>query len=389
VTELSKVVVVGASLAGVRAAETLRAQGFDGQLVIVGDEQQPPYDRPPLSKEMLLQKVQAEDIALRISDAVHAEWLLGQAATGLDVGARVITLADGGTVGFDGLVIATGSSPRRLPNLVPDRKSVFELRSLSDATHLRDRLIPGSRLIIAGSGFIGIEVASGARQLGLEVAMVSLDPPLAVAGALVSECVSGMLREADISLHLGRSVADHTVTEGTHGVILDDGTTLEADIVLVAVGAVPQIGWLAHSGLELGNGLICDETLHAAPNVVAAGDVACWPNPTFGGLPMRVEHWSNAIEQGAAAAKSLLHAADAVPFASVPSFWSDHFGVRLQSIGAVGLAEEFRISDGDPADRRFAAGAYRNGHLVGAIAYAMPRALIKHRSSLAAGVQRV
>lgn len=382
---LGKIVVVGASMAGLRAAEALRSEGFAGSLVIIGDELHPPYDRPPLSKELLLRQVQEPDITLSFAEEIDAEWMVGHAAVGLNADARVVTLADGRSVDFDGLVIATGSAPRRLRGVEPDGDSVFQLRKLDDSLSLRAKLETGSRLLIVGCGFIGVEVASRARQLGLHVSMVSRGMPLAVAGDLVTGVVTTMLHAADVDLHFGHTIVAHGVEGGAHQVTLDDGSTITADVVLVAIGAVPEIGWLADSGLQLGDGVLCDATLHAAPNVVAAGDIANWPNPKFAGLPMRVEHWANATEQGRAAARALLRGPDAQSFGSVPSFWSDHFGVRLQSIGVLSLADEFRVSDGDPAEGRFAAGAYRDGQLVGAIAYAMPRALLKHHGALSAG----
>ena len=369
-------------MAGLRAAEALRAEGYRGSLVLIGDEPGLPYDRPPLSKEILLHELQKADIALHFADEIVAERMLGHAIA-LDPEARRITLADGQSVSFDGLVIATGSTPRRLAELEPDGKSVFELRKLSDSLGLRARLDPGRRLLVVGSGFIGVEVASMAVKLGLRVSMVGSSAPLKVAGELVSSVASTLLRTANVDLHLGHTIVQRSVIDGAHQIVLDNGDTIAADVILVAIGAVPQVHWLSESGLQLGDGLVCDATLHAAENIVAAGDIVNWPNLRFDASPMRVEHWANAIEQGRAAARALLSGPDAQPFDSVPSFWSDHFGLRLQSIGALALADEFRISDGDPAEGRFAAGAYRNGQLVGAVTYGMPRGLLKHRAVLA------
>lgn len=379
------IVVVGASLAGVRAAESVRNEGFGGRLVVVGDEPHAPYDRPPLSKAVLLGELGPLDTAIPIAEDVGIEWLLGQRAVALNLPDRAIRLADGATLGFDGLVIATGSGPRTLPGFDADRESTFVLRNALDAVQLRAALAPGRRLLIVGAGFIGVEVASAATQLGLVVSMVCLDPPLATAGPLVSGAVSSMLDDAEVQLHVGRRIAAHRTSSAGHEVALDDGTTLVAEVVLIAVGAAPATDWLTDSTITVENGVLCDETLHAAPDVVAAGDVASWPNPLFGGRVMRIEHWSNAIEQGKAAGRALLHGTSSEPFASVPSFWSDHFGARLQSVGLPALADDFQVTDGEPDSGPFAVAAYRAGALIGALAYDMPRALIKHRAALIAG----
>lgn len=379
------IVVVGASLAGVRAAEAARRAGFEGRIVVVGDEPHPPYDRPPLSKAVLLGEQEPLDTAITAAEKSEIDWRLGLRATSADTAGQTITLATGETVAYDGLVIATGSVPRTLAGLAPDGESVFALRNARDALALREALRPGTRLLIVGSGFIGVEVASAASRLGLPVSLVCLDPPLRPAGPIVTRAVTKMLEDAGAGLHVGRTVAGCTVSGGHREVTLDDGTTLAADVVLVAVGAAPATGWLAGSGLTLDNGVRCDETLHAAANVVAAGDVANWPNPLFDGRRMRIEHWSNAVEQGRAAGRALVRGPDAAPFESIPSFWSDHFGIRLQSIGLPATADDFRVTHGDPGENRFAAAAYRAGSLVGAVAYAMPRAIIEHRTALLKG----
>lgn len=382
------IVVVGASLAGVRAAEAVRAAGFDGRLIVVGDEAHAPYDRPPLSKAVLLRERDPADTAISTATNVGIEWRLGDRAVALDTHRQAITLTSGKTVTYDGLVIATGSTPRTLPYLQPDAEAVFVLRTADDALRLRTALRPGARLLIVGAGFIGIEVASVAVQLGLSVSVVSLQPPLAPAGPVVTRAVSGMLETAGVDVHIGRTIAEHKPSAIGREITLDDGTSLTADVVLIAVGAAPATGWLANSGLTVDNGVMCDETLHAAPNVVAAGDVANWPNPMFSSRRMCIEHWSNAVGQGTAAGRALVHGPHSIPFTSVPSFWSDHFGVRLQSIGLPAWADDFQITDGHPDEGCFAAATYREGTLIGAVAYGMPRALLRHHSALVAGASQ-
>ncbi len=387
-TPLRRIVVVGASLAGLRAGEKLRAEGFDGTLTMVGAEPHLPYDRPPLSKELLVGTREPEGVALRVAPGLDAEWVLGDAATRLDLVTRRLRTASGRELPFDGLVIATGSRPRRLPGLDPSRPGVHELRTLDDALRLREALAGRPRVVMVGCGFIGVEVASTARTLGADVAVVSLDPALAIAGPLVSGVATAMLADHGVHVHLGRRIERVLGAGRVEGLVLDDGTRLEADHVVVAVGAQPEVEWLEGSGLQLDGGIACDASSAAlgAEHVVAAGDVARWPNPLFGGVPMRVEHWTNAVEQGMAAARTLLHGSGPdTAYRSVPSFWSNHFGTRVQSVGMPGLADRTEVVDGSVAERRFVAAAYRGDDLVGAVTYGSPRGLAPFRAQLARG----
>lgn len=386
---LRAIAIVGGSLAGVKAAEALREAGFAGSITLIGEE--PPYDRPPLSKEILVGEMGPEDAVLTIADGVAADRLTGVRAVGLEVAGRLVVLEGSDPVRYDGLIIATGSSPRRLPGLEPDGDRILELRTMTDAVRLRELLGAASHLVIVGCGFIGVEVASAARALGVEVTIVSLDPPLGQAGGLIADVADAMLREHGVELRLGRTVRSIAREGPRPRVLLDDGEELLADGVVVAVGAVPRTDWLEDSGLQVADGILCDRALRAVgvEDVVVAGDVARWPNPLFPDGPIRVEHWNNAIEQGAAAARALLAGSDAVPFESVPSFWSDHFGVRLRSVGLPGGADTFEVINGEVESGQFAAAAYRGGRLVGGVTYGIPRALARIRSELMSQVTAI
>ncbi|WAP55738.1 NAD(P)/FAD-dependent oxidoreductase [Streptomyces sp. S465] len=379
---MKQVVVVGASAAGLAAAETLRREGYEGTITLIGDEPYHPYDRPPLSKQILGRQWEADRVPLRAPADLYGLGLdlrLGTAATGLDLAGRTVALADGARVPYDGLVIATGVRPRRLPGDGGERAHV--LRTLDDALALRDRLVPGRRLVVVGAGFLGAEAAAVARGLGVEVTLLEPTPvPLAPA---VGERVGRMLAEAHhdhgVDLRTGVTVAE--VADG--GVRLADGTLVEADEVLVAIGSVPNTDWLEGSGLTLGNGLECDEYSAAAPGVYGAGDVARWHNPLFG-TAMRIEHRTNATEQGMAVARNLLRPDARKPFAPVPYFWSDQYDFRIQAYGLLRGHEEVAVVEGALEERKFLA-VYRAGDRVaGVLAVGMPpKALRTWRQAVA------
>ncbi|WP_406437456.1 FAD-dependent oxidoreductase [Streptomyces sp. NBC_01613] len=360
-------IVVGASAAGLAAAETLRREGYDGTLTLVGDEPLAPYDRPPLSKQLLAAEWEPEKLALRTSDdlaKLDLDLRLGVAATGLSLADGAVELADGSTLPYDGLVIATGVRPRRLPG-----EGGHVLRTLDDALRLRDRLTPGRRLVVVGAGFLGAEAAAVAWRLGCEVTLLEPAPvPLAHAvGTDVGEVLTRAHLERGVDLRCGATVTE--VTED--GVRLADGELVEADEVLIAIGSLPNTGWLDGSGLTVGDGVVCDEYCEAAKNVYAVGDVARWYNPLFG-TSMRIEHRTNAAEQGMAAARNLLNPDARKPFAPVPYFWSDQYDMKIQAYGYLRGHDEVAVVQGDLAERRFVA-AYRTGdRLTGALAVGVP-----------------
>ncbi|WP_406418968.1 NAD(P)/FAD-dependent oxidoreductase [Streptomyces sp. NBC_01614] len=379
---MRRIVVVGASAAGLAAAETLRREGHDGTLTLVGDEPLAPYDRPPLSKHLLAGEWEPERLALRTPDdlaGLDLDLRLGVAATGLRLTDGTVRLADGSTVPYDGLIVAAGVRPRRLPG-----QGGHVLRSLDDAVRLRDRLTPGRRLVVVGAGFLGAEAAAVAWRLGCEVTLLEPAPvPLAHAvGTEVGEMLTRAHLERGVDLRCGVTVTEVTGS----GVRLADGELVDADEVLIAVGSQPNTDWLDDSGLTVGDGVVCDEYCEAARNVYAAGDVARWYNPLFG-RSMRIEHRANAAEQGMAAARNLLSPDGRKPFAPVPYFWSDQYDMKIQAYGFLRGHDEVAIVDGDLTERRFVA-AYRTGDRVtGALAVGMPpRAIRQWRQAIASGM---
>jgi NADPH-dependent 2,4-dienoyl-CoA reductase/sulfur reductase-like enzyme len=389
---LDAVVVVGASLAGLRAAETLREEGYQGPLTVVGAEPHLPYDRPPLSKELLAGSVAAEDVLLRTPAdyaGLDLDLRLGTRASGLDLAGRAVVLAGGERLPFDGLVVATGASPRLLPGMPPPPSldGLYLLRTLDDCLAIRSALEGGPRVAVVGAGFIGSEVASTCRARGLDVTVIEAAPvPLVRAvGPVMGEALAGLHRRHGTRLLVGVGVAGFEGTDRVERVVLADGSSVEADVVVVGVGVAPEVGWLAGSGLALDDGVLCDATCEAAPGVVAAGDVARWDNPLFGS--MRVEHWTNAAEQGVAAARTLLaRAAGATPepYAPVPYVWSDQYGLKIQYVGDSRPDDEVAVVDGSLDDWRFVAVYGRAGRVVAALAVGRPRLLMACRALIAA-----
>jgi 3-phenylpropionate/trans-cinnamate dioxygenase ferredoxin reductase subunit len=381
---LRTVVVVGASLAGIRATETLRREGYDGRIVLVGAEPHLPYDRPPLSKQLLAGEWEPQDLALRRVpyDELNVELRLGVRATGLDATARVLTLDGSEELAFDGAVLATGAAPRVLPG-TPDLDGIFVLRTVDDALDLRARLDAQPRVVVVGAGFIGSEGAATCRQRGLAVTVLeALPAPLVRGLGPVLGMVCGDLhRDHGVDLRLGVGVAAIEGDGRVERVRLDDGATVAADVVVVGVGVAPVTEWLAGSGLTLDNGIVCDETLLAAPGITAAGDVARWPNPLFDGELMRLEHWTNAAEQGVAAARRLLVADGDEPevYAPVPFVWSDQYDRKIQSVGHFRGDDDMEVVHGSLEERRFVAVFGRGDRLVGALGFSMPAKLMQYR----------
>jgi NADPH-dependent 2,4-dienoyl-CoA reductase/sulfur reductase-like enzyme len=378
---------VGASLAGLRATEALRRDGFDGRIVLVGGEPHLPYDRPPLSKQLLAGEWEPQELALRRApyDELELDLRLGVRATALDAAGKVVTLDTGEELAFDGALLATGATPRTLPG-TPDLDGIFVLRTVDDALDLRARLDDHPRVVVVGAGFIGSEVAATCRGRGLQVTVLeALRAPLVRGLGETLGMVCGELhRDHGVDLRLGVGVAAIEGDRRVERVRLDDGRAVEADVVVVGVGVVPVTDWLEGSGLALDNGVVCDETLLAAPGIVAAGDVARWPNPMFDGELMRLEHWTNAAEQGVAAARRLLVPEDAaaVPYAPVPFVWSDQYDRKIQTVGHFRGDDDMEVVHGSLEERRFVAVFGRAGRLVGALGFSMPAKVMQYRKMI-------
>jgi NADPH-dependent 2,4-dienoyl-CoA reductase/sulfur reductase-like enzyme len=387
---MEHVVVVGASLAGLRAAETLRTSAFDGRITIVGDEPHHPYDRPPLSKRLLSGEWEAERIALRKPDqmdSLDVTWRTSTSAVGLDLDRRAVALSDGSACGFDGLVIATGAAPRRIPG--QDRHAdAHVLRTLDDSLRLRAELVGGGRrVVVIGAGFIGLEVAATARLLGNEVTVLegAAAPLIRGLGAAMGIAVAAVHGDHGVEIRCGVGVSGIDAA----AVVLADGTTVPADLLVVGIGVSPNVAWLDGSGLTIDDGVVCGPDLGAgAEAVFAAGDVARWHNPLFDEV-MRVEHWTNAAEQGAHAATNLLAAADGrptTPYAPVPFFWSEQYDRRIQFLGRPAGDDEVRVVAGSIDERRFAALYGGGGRLRGVLGVNMPRLVMPFRAHLGHGV---
>ncbi len=387
---LENIVVVGASLAGLRGAEALRRLGYEGRLTVVGEEPHAPYDRPPLSKEVLAGKWDPERTQLRsaIPPAEQGiELELGVRATALDVSARKLTLDRGGQLDFDGLLIATGASPRRLPGL-PEREGIHFLRTLDDCMAIRAELDRAPRVAVVGAGFIGAEVAATCRARGLEVAVIeALPAPLSRGlGMEMGGWMAEVHRENGVDLRCGVTVEKILGDRRVEGLLLSDGNRVSADLVVIGVGVAPRTDWLEGSGLELRDGVVCDSRCAtAAPDIVAAGDVARWPNALFG-EEMRIEHWTHAVEQGEAAATRLLVGETCAPFAPVPFFWSDQYGIKIQLAGRTRADDETRVVHGTLAERKCVVLYGRAGKLVGALGFSRARWVMKYRGLIAQGV---
>ena len=384
VTTSGGIVIVGGGLAASRTAEQLRRAEYTGPITIVSDEDHLPYDRPPLSKEVL--RAETDDVLLKPAEFYtdnDITLLLGSGATALDTTAQTVTLANGEVVSYDELVIATGLVPKRIPSL-PDLEGVRVLRTLDESLALREHAGSVERAVIIGAGFIGCEVAASLRKLGAEVTIVEPQPtPLAsVLGTQIGELVARLHRAEGVDVRCGVGVSGVSGEKHVEKVQLSDGAELDADVVVVGIGSRPSTDWLEGSGIAVDNGVICDAAGRtSAPNVWAIGDVASWQDVS--GHQVRVEHWSNVAEQARVIVPAMLGVEATTPAVVVPYFWSDQYDVKIQCLGEPEADDVVHVVEDD--GRKFLAYYERDGVVVGVVGGGMPGKVMKARGKIANG----
>ncbi|MCQ4084442.1 FAD-dependent oxidoreductase [Streptomyces sp. RB6PN25] len=388
-----RIVIVGASLAGLRAAETLREEGFTGSLTVVGDEPYPPYDRPPLSKQVLLGQAAADATGLPMRRDPDAQWRLGVRATGLDPPGKRVLLADGESLPYDRVLIATGTRARPWPN---EREAaldgVFTLRTRDDAAGLAERLAAGPRrVLVIGGGFTGSEIASACRERGIEVTVAERGPaPLVGAlGGTLSKLAVGLHRAHGVDLRCGVTVTALRGNGQFTGADLSDGSRVDADVCVVAMGAVRNTEWLVDCGLAAGpRGVACDAGCRAfnmygivTDDVFVAGDVARFPHPLFGYQMLSLEHWGNAVAQAQVAAHNMVNPGPRRrPHLAVPTFWSSQFGLNIKSVGVPVFSDQVVIAQGSLDERRLAMVYGYQGRVTAAVTVDMAKSLEYYQS---------
>lgn len=383
------IVIVGGGLAAVRVCEQLRKSGDDRPITLVAAEDYPPYDRPPLSKEFLVDRAKTlADVALKPAEFYTEHRITvrsGSAARSLDTSAQTLTLEDGSTLGYDELIVATGLTPKRIGSW-PDLTGIHVLRSLADATALRDHAATATRAVIVGAGFIGCEVAASLRALGVEVVLVEPQPtPLAgVLGEEVGRLVARLHRDAGVDVRTGTGVSEVRGERAVREVLLSDGEVVAADLVVLGIGSRPATAWLAGSGVDLDpgdGGVLCDAAGRtSAGHVWALGDVAAWTDAH--GHRARVEHWSNVADQARVLVAALLHQ-DAPAVVTVPYFWSDQYDVKIQCLGEPHPTDTVHVVEDD--GRKFLAYYEREGALAAVVGGGMPGKVMKTRAKIIAG----
>ena len=377
------IVIVGGGLAAARTAEQLRRSEYTGPITIVSDEGHLPYDRPPLSKEVL--RAEVDDVTLKPAEFYDENDItvrLGSGARSVDTAAQTLTLNDGSTLSYDELVIATGLVPKRIPSF-PDLDGIHVLRSLGESLALREQAGSARRAVVVGAGFIGCEVAASLRGLGVEVVLVEpLATPLAaVLGEQIGALVTRLHQAEGVDVRCGVGVEEVRGTDRVEQVVLSDGTVLDADLVVVGIGSRPATDWLDGSGIAVDNGVVCDDKGRTAtPHVWALGDVASWLHPV--GHQVRVEHWSNVADQARVLVPAML-GKEIPATVSVPYFWSDQYDVKIQCLGEPQADDTVHIVEDD--GRKFLAFYERDGIVAGVVGGGMPGKVMKVRSKIATG----
>ncbi len=394
------VVIVGASMGGLRAAEALRNNGFAGRITMIGEEVHLPYNRPPLSKEVLAKEVTHEAVAFKLRTQVEdVTWHLGDPATSVDLDKKAVTTASGKSFEYDGLVIASGLRPRvlDLPNgKVTGRHTV---RTLDDAVGLRAELVPGAKVVVAGAGFIGCEVAATARGLGCEVTNVAIDP-YPMIRPLGEQLAAELQRRHEshgVRFKLNHGISDLTGTEKISGVVLDSGEVIQADVLVEAISSHCNVEWLSGTNLDISNGVLADSALRAVTTdgksvdgVYVVGDLARFANPLFDNEPRRIEHWNIPTETGKRVGSVLsayLAESDnyselvATPFMPLPSFWSDQYDMKIQGFGMPGIADRYELVAGELSDE-LVMGYFRGEILSGVVGIGMTSEVMKYRKEL-------
>lgn len=382
-TTTDGIVIVGGGLAAARTAEQLRRSEYAGPVTIVSDEDHLPYDRPPLSKEVL--RAETDDVTLKPAEFYQENDItvrLGSGAKSLDPAAKKLTLNDGTELGYDELIIATGLVPKRIPSF-PDLAGIHVLRNYDEAVALRKEAGSARRAVVIGAGFIGCEVAASLRKLGADVVLVEPQPaPLAsVLGEQIGELVARLHRAEGVDVRCGVGVSEVRGTDRVQTVVLGDGSEVDADIVVVGIGSRPGTDWLEGSGIELDNGVVCDDNGRSSvPHVWAIGDVASWRHQL--GHQVRVEHWSNVADQARVLVPAML-GQEPPAAVSVPYFWSDQYDVKIQCLGEPEPGDTVHVVEDD--GRKFLAYYERDGVVAGVVGGGMPGKVMKARGKIAAG----
>jgi NADPH-dependent 2,4-dienoyl-CoA reductase/sulfur reductase-like enzyme len=381
------VIIVGASMGGLRAAEALRRFGYAGAITVIGEESHAPYNRPPLSKEVLAAEVSHEAVAFPQRDSTaDVNWLLGTRVDSADLEHCTVTDSNGETHPYSTLIIATGLRPRRLQVTNSELSGRHAVRTLDDAIALRSDLKPGAKVVVLGAGFIGCEVAATARKLGCEVTVVApgVHPMIRPLGIELARELERRHEAMGVEFRMKTAVTDLVGTKRVEGVVLDSGETLACDVLVEAIGSHPNTEWLEGNDLDLSDGVLADNDLHAVKadgaswsNVFVIGDVARFANPLFDDVARRVEHWNIPTDTAKRVAQVFNRVAEG-PFAPIPSFWSDQYDMHILAYGLLALADEVKLIAGE-LEGECVFGYYRGGKMVGVCGIGMRTTVMSYR----------